>query len=96
MSKIKKIIVSFLVMLSCASFVFASSVNMNLTSENNIDVNSVSNNTSTSNSASNSITSNEVNSTSTNSAMNSNEVSSNIATGIQSVNNINDVSNSSL
>ena len=99
MSKIKTIIVAILVILSCASFVSASSVNMNLANENAVVSNtntSTTSNTATSNAVSNTITNGVTNSV-TNSQTNANSVApSNMAANVESVSSINDIESSTL
>lgn len=94
MSKIKRIVVSILVLLSCTSFVFASSVNMNLATGSQTVTNSE---TSDANSNNNVVT-NEISNTNTlaNNTIGNPSSNSNIAAEIQSVNNINDVGSSSI
>ena len=99
MSKIKTIIVAILVILSCASFVSASSVNMNLANENAVVSNtntSNTTNTATSNAVSNTITNGVTNSLN-NSQTNANSVApSNMAANVESVSSINDIESSTL
>lgn len=98
MSKIKTIIVTILVILSCASFVSASSVNMNLAGGNTTATNS--NTSATSNMASNELSNgvNEQNTVSGNTITNTNSIAanSNMSTNIESVSSINDVESSSM
>ncbi len=103
MSKIKIIIISVLVILSCTSFVFASSVNMNLANENatalNSDIVSQENNINN-NSVTNNISNNNANSTTNNPGLtnSSNYLadSSNISANIESVKSVNDIGDSSM
>ena len=103
MSKIKIIIISVLVILSCTSFVFASSVNMNLANENatalNSDIVSQENNINN-NSVTNNISNNNANSTTNNPGLtnSSNYLadSSNISANIESVKRVNDIGDSSM
>lgn len=103
MSKIKRIIISLLVVLSCTSFVFASNINMNLATQNETNeitqnvVNGTSVETNTNvltNDISNNLVNNASNSVAANSITSSN--SSNIEADIQSVNNINDIGSSTI
>ena len=99
MSKIKTMIVAILVILSCASFVSASSVSMNLANENTAVSNtntSTNSNTATSNVISNTITNGVTNSLN-NSQTNANSVApSNMAANVESVSSINDIESSTL
>lgn len=109
MSKLKRVIVSVLVLLSCTSFVFASNINMNLasgnetiadnqTAQNSVNANSNNETSSITNGTTN--TTGNVNNSMTNYNSNSNSMytnsSTNMETAVQSVNNINDVGSSSL
>lgn len=99
MSKMKKVVISVLIILSCTSFVFASSVNMNISNENlttNENVTSSTNITNNTLSDANTNTSNFNNSLGANSSNSFANTSSNISANIDSVKNINDVGSTSM